>query len=50
MSNVPEICYSICGAVALVALALLPWALRTARRGRDYVTVQDVPTPDGEWL
>ena len=46
MRHLPEICVSVCGAVALVAVALLPWALR---RGRDYVTVQDVDT-NGEWL
>lgn len=50
MRHLPDICISICGAVALVALALLPWLWRTMWRGRDYVTVQDVPTPDGESL
>lgn len=50
MRHLPEICISVCGAIALVAVVLLPWALRTARRGRDYVTVQGVPDGNGEWL
>lgn len=42
MRHLPELCVSVCGAVALVAvtLALSPWALRTMRRGKDYVTAQ----------
>lgn len=40
MQHVPEVCVSVCGAAGLVFLALLPWALRTVRRGREYVTLQ----------
>jgi len=40
MNNIPEICISLCGAVILVAAVLLLPAWRTARRGKDYVTVQ----------
>jgi len=36
MNNFPEICVSICGAIVLVAAVLL----LSARRGKDYVTVQ----------
>ena len=39
MQHVPEVCISTCGAVGLVGVALLPWALRVMRRGRDYVTI-----------
>mgnify|MGYP000890566587 FL=1 len=50
MRHLPEICISVCGAIGLVAVVLLPWLLRSARRGRDYVTVQGVPDGNGEWL
>ena len=31
MNNVPEICYSICGALLLVSIVLLPGFVRAAR-------------------
>lgn len=54
MQHLPELCVSLCGAVALVAVLVLrvvPWLRYTwSRRGRGYVRVQDVPDGNGEWL
>ena len=50
MSNVPEVCGSVCGALALVGLVVLPALVRMLRNAPEYVRVQDVPGPDGEWL
>lgn len=50
MQQLPEICISVCGATALVALVCLPALVRMLRNAPEYVRVQDVPTPDGESL
>ena len=39
-----------CGALALVGLVVLPALVRMLRNAPEYVRVQDVPGPDGEWL
>ena len=39
MHNVPEICVSVCGAVVLAMLVVLPWMIRALRNAPDYVTV-----------
>lgn len=46
MSNVPEVCVSVCGALALVGLVVLPALVRMLRNA----PVQDVADGNPEWL
>jgi hypothetical protein len=39
MRHLPEICISICGAVGLVSVVVLPWVVRLVRRAPEYVTL-----------